>query len=103
MKLFSEIVQYDLSLIERINKAATFETDPDRIFILDVPPEKGLAKEVEPDRFAAKGIEYHRKVNDGYRSIAARYANASLIPYAEGQPETMHEQIWAHTRSLFNL
>lgn len=84
----------DLSLIEILNKQATFGIKPDLAFIIDIHAEKGLSKELQADRFAAKGLEYHTKVNQGFRDIALRYDNNTvLVPYIENQIEETHQRI----------
>lgn len=82
----------NLEFIEKLNRAATQGVKPDLTFILDVPPEVGLARETDPDRFAEKGPEYHKKVNEGYRQIAETHG-AILLPYRDGDPETTHREI----------
>jgi dTMP kinase len=89
-----------LDLIERLNIESTQGIKPNLSFILDVPVEKGLTKELQPDRFAAKGLEYHRKVNQRYREIAKTH-DCILIPYKEDQPEQTSQEIWEHISKLF--
>lgn len=84
----------DLDSIRELNHQATFGIMPDLLIIIDIAPEKGLEKELQADRFAEKGLNYHKKVNAGYLSIAKDYPDFSIIvPYREGEPEAMQEQI----------
>lgn len=77
-----------------MNKEATFGIRPDLLIIIDVSPEKGLEKELDPDRFAAKGIDYHKKVNSGYLQIAKSDVDIStVIKYREGDVEGMQKEI----------
>ena len=62
----------DLDLIRKLNFRATAGIHPDLFFLIDIDARKGLSKEQNPDRFAAKGLGYHKKVNQGYREIAKR-------------------------------
>jgi len=92
----------DLDLINRLNKLATFEKRPDLAFIIDVEASKGLGMEENADRFAAKGPEYHRKVNQGYKDIAlSNPDNTILIPYVNGNLAAMQTQIQTHVDKLF--
>ncbi len=45
---------------------ATGELWPDLTLLLDVPPEVGLARQVNRNRMENKGIEYHTRVRDGF-------------------------------------
>jgi len=89
----------NLKLIKTLNEIATMGVKPDLEFIIDVPVKVGLAKETEPDRFAAKGREYHEKVNQGYRELAKEDGRI-LIPYIINGSEQMHDQIWRHVEPI---
>ncbi len=67
----------DIDLLER---AAVGATAPDLTFILDLPPETGLARAaarrqigVNVDRFEAENIDFHRSLRDAFLDIAARH------------------------------
>jgi len=94
----------DLDFIRQLNTQATFGVNPDLAFFIDIPAEKGLSKEVKSDRFAAKGLEYHKRVNAGYRDIAKRLKDiAQVIPYRENQAEEMQEEIRRITQQKLRL
>ncbi len=89
-------------MIKICNSFATRRINPDLTFIIDVPVEKGLAKEVKPDRFALKGKSFHEKVNSGYREIAKEDPESRvLIPYREGDIEGMQEKMREITMDRF--
>ncbi|MFW6283381.1 MAG: dTMP kinase [Minisyncoccales bacterium] len=91
-------------LIEELNKISMHEIFPDLLFIIDIDPETGLKKETNPDRFAAKKIDYHNKVRQGYLKVAEKYPHISMvIPYQEGNLEKMQEQIRHHLKKRFNI
>lgn len=84
----------DLDLIKRENELAMNGVMPDAIFIIDINPSKGLEKEVNPDRFADKGLDYHKKVQRGYLHFAKEYSDISIIiSYQDGNPQAMHKEI----------
>lgn len=83
----------DIEFIERLNNRSIRNFFPDLIFILDIDPRIGLKKEVNPDRFAKKGLEYHQKVRQGYLDIAKRYPNITkIIPYKQGEEGKIRTQ-----------
>jgi dTMP kinase len=63
--------------IEEVRAVNEFGTDgllPDLVILLIVPEEvaaERLAAAGKPDRFEAAGIEFHRKVAEGYQMLAA--------------------------------
>jgi dTMP kinase len=83
----------DINYIQKMNDISTSNVLPDLLLILDIPPEKGLKKEVIPDRFAAKGLEYHNRVREGYLWIAKEYPKISIIISYEEGIEKMHQKI----------
>ncbi len=91
-------------LIFQLNHLATFGVRPDLLFILDIKAEQGLKKEQDSDRFALKGLEYHRKVNQGYREIAKRESDISVvIPYREGDVNAMQNEIRRHVQERLGI
>jgi dTMP kinase len=94
----------DLNLIDNLNQRSMQGIMPDKIFIIDGDPEIGLARETDKDRFNAKGLPYHQKVREGYLDIEKRYPEiTTIIPYLDGHPEKMQQQIQNELTSRFNL
>jgi len=75
----------DVKYIEDLNMESTKEHFPDLLLIIDIPSKKGLEREVLPDRFAEKGLDYHERVREGYLWVAKKYSDISVVvPYTEG-------------------
>lgn len=84
----------DLDAIQKLNKIAMQGIRPDLTFILDIPTEIGLSKEIEGGRMTEKGLEFHKKVREGYLEIAKNNAkNCVLIRYQEGHPEKISQEV----------
>jgi dTMP kinase len=86
----------DLEQIVLMNKIATRNIEPDVAFIIDINPEEGLAKElVKDNRFSEKGLEYHKRVRQGYLDIANENENENcvLVKYIPDGAEEMQSQI----------
>ncbi len=64
----------DIDLINRLSAAAAGDVVPDLTIILDLPVEAGLARATQraggEDRFERKGIDFHRRIRDGFLAIA---------------------------------
>jgi len=69
---------FDLKLLGELNHLASEGMLPDVTIVLDCPAETGLARTRErargnergPDRFEGERIEFHRRVRDGFLTIA---------------------------------
>lgn len=71
----------DLAFIEKLNSYASNLITPDKTFLLDCPVELGLSRAVERNmkakmqdegRFEAETLEFHKRVRNGYLSLANR-------------------------------
>ncbi|MEM4264115.1 MAG: dTMP kinase, partial [Candidatus Woesearchaeota archaeon] len=66
----------DLDYVKRVQESALNGIKPGLTIYIDVDPEIGLSKSDKsefkgrPDRLEAKGLEFHRKVREGYLKIA---------------------------------
>lgn len=62
--------------VYEVNKHAIGDYMPDITFLFDLPAEVGIARkkdQKELDRMELEGLEFHKKVAEGYREMAARF------------------------------
>ena len=87
------------SLIQALERYVLGETRPDLTLILDLPAETGLARVAErahaETRFEAKGVEFHRRLRDGYLAIARVESDRCAVIDAQGPLDTVAASIWA--------
>jgi dTMP kinase len=77
----------DLDLVERLNAVAADGLRPDVTFFLDLDPVVGLARAAERraqprqrrDRLEDEVLEFHQRVQTGYRALAAREPERVVI------------------------
>lgn len=71
----------DLKLISTINNMATEGLKPDLSILLDIPPERGLARKISGrhDRFEREDMLFHHRVREGYLKIAAAEPERWLV------------------------
>ena len=62
----------DITIIKTLNKVATKGLSPSLTLLLDIDTVKGLkrASRKGVDRMESKGLEYHKKVRNGYLKLA---------------------------------
>ena len=81
---------------------------PDLTFILDVPAQVGLARaksrrgQEVADRFEAESMEFHEKLRQAYRVLAAEEPKRCIVIDGRAPREVVSERIWAlvHERLL---
>jgi dTMP kinase len=71
---------------------------PDRTFLLDVPPELGLARARDrghPDRLESEDLAFHRAVAAAYGRLAEAEPERFVRLDATGPPEAVHRAVLA--------
>ncbi len=88
----------ELQLIESINRRVTNGLEPDLTVLLDIDPAVGLARaseRAEHDRLEAAGMEFHRRVRDGFLSQAQAAKGSEWVRVdASGTAEAVADAIW---------
>ena len=58
--------------VEEVNRFATGGLLPDLVVLLDLDPADGLARRArDPDRIEAQDLDFHRRVREAFRDLAA--------------------------------
>ena len=82
--------------IVRAGHVALGDLWPDLVVLLDLPPEEGFARiEREHDRMERKGLDFHRRVAEGFRDLARRDPENHVLVDARGTPEEIADRIWS--------
>jgi len=89
-------------LFEAAEAAAVGDTLPNLTVILDVPADLGLQRRLGPDlgpesgdRMEQKGLDFHRRVREGYLTYAGRYPGRCRLVDGRGTPEEVAEEVFA--------
>ena len=84
--------------IESLDAAIVGATQPDLTLVFDLPVEVGLeralARGAAETRFESKGLEFHRRLRDGFLSVAAQHAERCRLIDATGEPDAVSERVW---------
>ncbi len=91
----------DRELIVELNTLASAQTTPALTLLLDLPVAKGLARaqlrnQADADRegrFEQEAVEFHRRVQDAYRQLAAAEPERFRLVDADGTPDQVHERV----------
>ena len=80
----------DIQQLEYLNNLATGLTKPDLTFVFDVSAEVAQKRVGdEKDRMESAGIEFHKKVREGYLKIAQKFPNRVKVVDANNDIETV--------------
>jgi dTMP kinase len=75
---------------------ATGDTWPDLVVLLDVPAEVAASRVAgAPDRIEAAGHEFHRRVAEGFRALAAADPDRWVVVDGAGEPDEVEAAVAA--------
>jgi dTMP kinase len=86
----------DLNLIDSIDKIVTGNMKPDLTILLDLDADTGLKRNRginKTDRLELEDLEFHQRVRNGYREIAARERGRIRLIDASGAVEEVQDRI----------
>ncbi len=86
----------DISTVEHVNGIACQGVIPDVTFLLDVPPEIGLARKRAGanDRFEQEDLDFHHRVREGFLKMAKQRPRRWVIIDATLPVKEIREIIW---------
>jgi dTMP kinase len=91
----------DLGWIEEIHARALENFKPDLTFLLDLPVEVGLGRawkrlerdQTREDRFEKEALEFHRRIREGYLTLARKEPHRILVLDGMKDEQTLHREI----------
>jgi dTMP kinase len=97
-------------VLDRLEAMVVAATRPDLTVVLDLPAETGLARasarrtglaasRPEADAYEKRDIDYHRRLRDGFRAIAAAEPSRCLVVDGTLVPEAIAEAVWVTVSS----
>lgn len=109
----------DLKTIERLNALSTGDLTPDLTLLLDVDPEVALARigasgppapnetkshrSADDRRFEEEPLEFHRRVVEGFRSLALRDPGRWVVIDADQPVGRVEREIWRPVTRLLGI
>ena len=91
-----------LPLIDSVNITATGGLKPDVTILLDISPEQGLQRKrkIQHDRFDSEEISFHRKIREGYLTLAGQEPARWLVLQAGLPVNKLSQLAWEHIKPL---
>jgi len=95
---------FDLKLLGELNRLASDSVTPDLTILLDCPVETGLQRTRErtstalrgPDRFEGADLDFHRRVREGFMSLA----RSDSARFAVVDSDRPREEVFANIAKL---
>src|SRR3954452_13826692 len=90
----------DPKLIAALERTTVGDLKPDITFVLDVPPDIGLARakirsgKNAPDRFESETFDYHEKLREGFKLIAMSEPRRCVLIDARDSRQAVADKIW---------
>ncbi len=94
---------FDRTLIETVRRCTIGDFAPGLTLVLDIDPETGLDRAVDHQRFERMGLDFHRRVNDGFLAIAAAEPDRCSIVDARQDPDTISAALLAEISVRYGL
>ncbi len=101
-----------VNVIRVVNSLAAADVKPDLTILLDLEPEKGLARarsrnaearEAPATRFDDEEFAFHRRVREGYLELAREETGRIRVVPAEPAPERVRKQVLGHVARRLGL
>lgn len=84
----------DVALVRRLSELATGGLWPDLVILLDMDPQRAMARGgARSDRFEALGVDFHRRVREGYLELAAADPERWVVLDADRDASVVREDI----------
>jgi dTMP kinase len=100
----------DAGFIRSLNAFSTLSLTPDRTLLFDLPVETGLARaikrtdgirpEAAEDRFEQEELAFHRRIRDGYLTLAAQDSDRFALIDGAADVGTVHREVCRQLASL---
>jgi dTMP kinase len=91
-----------LGIVKEVNNIATKGLMPNLTILLDVPVEKGLSrkKDTPSDRFHEESLNFHRRVREGFKKMAAAEPERWLVIDGTQSIEKIAGIIWEKVKKI---
>jgi dTMP kinase len=103
----------DMQVIQDLNRIASAGITPDATLLLDLDPAAALSRigngkdqRNDPEtqqRFESQPLEFHERLIEGYRSMAAEEPTRWFVIDANTSVDRLSEKIWAIVSSVLKL
>jgi dTMP kinase len=92
---------FDLETVTALNAFATGGLVPDLTLLLDLDPTEGLQRQKKWNRIENRGLEYHRRVHQGFLEEARRHPERIHVLDATRSIDVVHMDIVQRVLALF--
>lgn len=93
----------DLYIVDFLNNLASESLKPDITFLLDVDVDVAFSRLKEMDRMESQGVQFHKKVREGFLEIARKHPDRIVRIEANQTADEIHRQIVHILNKRFSL
>lgn len=88
----------DVAAVRALSDFATDGLWPDVVVLLDVPEDVAAGRLGALDRFEAAGADFHQRVVEGFRALAAEDPDRWVVVPGVGSVDEVAERVWEATQ-----
>ncbi len=85
--------------VAQLNAFAVHGVTPDLTVLLDLPPETGLARQLEKHRMELENLEFHERVRQGFAAEARNDSGRFCVLDAQEPPDRLHAAIFERVQA----
>lgn len=93
----------DLDWLQALRRRVVGNTEPGLTIVMDLPVEKGLARATAEQRYERMGVDFHRRLADGFRQIAAANPDRCRVINASASCTAIATEIMGLIRERFSV
>jgi dTMP kinase len=82
------------SQIRSLHRFATGDLWPHATIVFDLPPDIGLERQDTRNRMEERGLDFARRVRDGFLALADADPQRCRVVDAVGSKDEVHERVW---------
>ncbi len=89
--------ELDLDFVRSLTNWATGGIRSDLVLLLDISPERARVRTTmrqKVDRFEVLGLDFHLRVREGYKALAAEDSDRWVVIDADRPPNAVSESVW---------
>ncbi len=94
----------DLTVVTTLNRFATHGLLPVKTILIDISPETAVQRQQNArDRLEEGGVEFFRKVRDGFLAIARQESQRFVVVDGEQSEEKVAQAVWQIVQQVWQL
>lgn len=92
-----------VSKVRSVNEPGLGEVWPQLVFLLRLDAATGLARQEDPDRIGAEGVEFQSAVGEAFDELAVEDPDRFVVIDAADDVDTVWQSVWSHVEGRWPI